>query len=92
MIKEKHLVPGRVLAFHKQKLEYDPEFGVCRIDKQVQCMVISYIPLIKRRHARSEAQRDGWNVLVFWLDDRTTRIETLLITPAAAATKWWILW
>ena len=65
MIKEKHLVPGRVLlrcVDHPTKRDQynDP------LDWWVPCMVIAVTKDVSRRHAKKTAPVDGWEVLVIW--------------------------
>ena len=78
MIKEKHLVPGRVLLrAHSLPREVD---GMERlVDAWVPCLVVSFIPDIKQRHSRDRARRLGWNVLVMWFDDRQRRLENVYV-------------
>ncbi len=65
MIKEKHLVPGRVLlrAFdHPTKRDHYNY----PLPWWIPCMVISVIKDVSRRHAKKTAPADGWEVLVIW--------------------------
>lgn len=48
-------------------------------DAWVPCMVVSYLPSIKRRHSKDAARRAGWEVLVFWFDDRRERLQSVVI-------------
>jgi hypothetical protein len=102
MIKESHLVPGKVLAMLsvREMIAVDTATGsiMHREERKVwvPCMVVSYVPIIHRRHSRARAPRDcGWDVLVFWLDDRYNRLEKVHIAPDGredGIVKWKSLW
>jgi hypothetical protein len=86
MIKEKHLVPGRVLARLREEINWEtnPTWGRYRTFKKrwVPFMVVSYYPDIKCRHARSTANVEGWEVLVIWLGETTRPVEHVRILPS----------
>lgn len=91
MIREKHLVPGRVLGRWARTMNGHNQFGVPQFrDVWIPCMVISYIPIILRRHAKNSAERSGWDVLVFWLDDRRERLESIRVP--VDHNGWKVLW
>jgi hypothetical protein len=80
VIKEKHLVPGRVLL----RLTYHPTIR----DKYNNpkpwwrpCMVVAYYPDIQRRHSRKTAPVTGWEVLVIWFGTTTKPVEHVRIQP-----------
>lgn len=101
MIKERRLTPGRVIGRCSDhplagfKGGYDPhrlyhdKYGD-PIAVWIPCMVVSFIPDVKRRHAKKSAARDGWNVLVFWLDDRRDKLTSITITPNHPG--WKLMW
>lgn len=96
MIKEKHLVPGRMLAcLHSHdRIVMNHATGIGHRsfeDVWVPCMVVSYFPTIDRRHAKSEARRSGWEVLVYWFDDRRERLQRVFIHNDAFSLKKWKL-
>ena len=95
MIREKHLVPGRVLGRWAQvpRTTMNPATGIGSreyMDTWIPGMVISYIPITQRRHAKSAAERSGWDVLVFWLDDRQKRLENVRVP--VEHNGWKVLW
>lgn len=80
MIKEKHLVPGRVLlraTDHPTKKDRDGD-PVCWWRP---CMVVAYYTDIKRRHSKSTAPILGWEVLVIWWGSTVRPIEHITIPP-----------
>ena len=85
MIKEKHLTPGRVLLRLSDHPRWrEPAFQDEQGDPLavwIPCMVIAFLPDIKRRHSRATAPRDGWEVLVLWMDDLTIPLEQVRIRP-----------
>lgn len=95
MIREKHLVPGRVIA--NVTTESNPIFDdrgrhthSVLVDVWHPCMVISYVADIGRRHAKKTAPRNKWEVLVWWMDERQRKLESVMITPNSV--KWKSLW
>ena len=98
MIREKHLVPGRVLGRWSDhpdvyKLPRNPDLYDVHGDPigfWNPCMVISYIPDVRRRHSKKTAPVYGWDVLVFWLDDRQHRVESVRIPTDHDG--WKLLW
>jgi len=89
MIKEKQLVPGRMLQ-NLQKVTYRDADGHLSYKKVwVPCMVVSYLPSIDRRHSKNEARRSGWEVLVFWFDDRRERLARVFIYNDAFTLNEW---
>ena len=80
MIKEKHLVPGRVLlrlTDHPTKKDRwgDPE------PWWLPCMVIAYYPDVTRRHSKKTAPVNGWEVLVIWYGNTPRPVEHVRIPP-----------
>jgi len=81
MIKEKHLVPGRVLlrAFdHPTKKDAygDP------LPEWIPCMVIAVIKDTARRHSKKTAPAEGWEVLVIWYGEHAWKpFEQVRIWP-----------
>jgi hypothetical protein len=83
MIKEKHLVPGRVLLrlSEKRVARFDKEGRHLKddwVDTWRPCMVIAYYPDISRRHAKKTAPVNGYEVLVIWFggDTQTSRARS----------------
>lgn len=46
----------------------------------VPCMVISYLPDVRRRHSKKTAPVDGWEVLVFWFAEGRSPLEQVRIS------------
>jgi len=94
VIKEKHLVPGKVIGrLHTRTIVkpgsewYDREY----VDWWVPCLVIyAKARIAGGRHAKSKAQRNGWDVLVFWFDDRQQKLDEVWI--ASDHDGWKIMW
>lgn len=81
MIKEKQLVPGRVLL-RSVAVPYVNKFGYHDFrNVWVPCMVVAYQPDIKRRHARKTAPVEGWELLVLWWGEVRRPIEQVRIRP-----------
>lgn len=96
MIRERNIVPGRILGRKTFESSYDPiEKRYKAIERIRPCMVISFIPVIKRRHSKGSAPREGWNVLVMWLDDEAKASGSLLCEvniPNVYRAVWTVLW
>lgn len=90
MIQEKHLVPGRVLRYLATYQINTPD-GPANRQAWIPCMIISFIPDVKRRHERANAKRSGWDILVFWLDERRPkRLEHIYVQ--SDNTNWKVGW
>lgn len=94
MIKERQLAPGRMLSFAtvKEVTVMDKKTGIGSITRApvwIPCMVVSYVPNIDRRHTRSAAQRESWDVLVFWFDLRRERLQKVNISNDAYTLQNW---
>lgn len=69
MIKEKHLAPGRSLL-HAVSVPRWSSVGVFQPKREWwPCLVIGFVPEVKRRHAKKEAPVLGWEVAVLWYGD-----------------------
>ncbi len=93
MIKERHLVPGKVIArAHSVRKPVWNLLGrhVDNVEhiEWVPCMVIAYLPM-GRRHGRSRAVV-GWTVVVLWLDGRARCVDECCID--ALHEGWKALW
>ena len=81
MIKKKDLVPGRVLFSVSEKLTPVFDINGFHIDTklvktELPCMVIYCYPDVKRRHSKSTAPVNGWDVLVMWIGDSKHKLIT----------------
>lgn len=80
MIKEKDLVPGRVIT----SLETQRTFEGLR-QVVVAWMVIGFQEQVKRRHKRSQAPREGWHVLLLRFGPGNEILKDVIITPTSMA-------
>jgi len=86
VIKERHLVPGRVLlrSISKRVAVFDRQgrhFKDDWVDAWQPCMVIACYRDVSRRHSRKTAPTEGWEVLVIWYGDIARPIEHVRIPP-----------
>lgn len=86
MIKEKNLVPGRMLLqSSERRVPIFDQDGRHKYDVWNTvwhpCMVVAYYPDIKRRHSKKTAPIEGWEVLVLWTGEVRRPIEHVRIRP-----------
>lgn len=89
MFNVKKLAPGRVLCC-TSTLTYRDTFTHEWMTKTRRdlCMVIGFVPDIKRRHAKKSAPSKGLKVMVVWMtDDRRCKVEELFIQTDNIAWK-----
>jgi hypothetical protein len=82
-MKERNLLlPGRLLMHRRKFLRKDPyRLPTEELDWQL-CMVVAQLPGINRRHARSQARRNGWTVIIMLMGGPSNcHVETLVIYP-----------
>ena len=79
MIKQKDLVPGRVITSADKK--WTPE------GKQVMVitawMIVGFQESVKRRHSKSKAPREGWHVLLLKFGGKDRTLVDVTISPAS---------
>jgi hypothetical protein len=80
MIKEKDLVPGRVITSLETRRSFE---GLQQV--VVAWMVIGFQEQVKRRHQRSKAPRDEWHVLLLRFGGGDRVLNDVVITPASMA-------
>ena len=92
MIKEKHLVPGNVIGrLHSKNVAVTGSLYSDYVDWWVPCLVIyAKARVAGGRHAKAKAFRSGWDVLVFWFDDRQQKLDEVWIDSAHDG--WKIMW
>ncbi len=95
MIKEKYLVPGRVLGrlTSRERITMNEATDIGHRwfeDYWRPFMVVAYYPDIKRRHSRSTAPVSGWEVLIIWLGETTRPVEHVRIP--CDHDGWKLLW
>lgn len=78
MIKEKDLVPGKVITSIERRWSRDGE--VLTI---IAWMVIGFQTQVKRRHQRTKAPRDGWHVLLLRFGGGDRVLHDVIITPGS---------
>jgi hypothetical protein len=91
MIKEKHLVPGRVLLQKQLLTRQLPKHPYWKEETVWQpCMVVCCYPDVTRRHARKEAPVNGWEVLVLRWGDVARPVDQVRIVPDTK--DWKLAW
>lgn len=84
-------MPGRVLLrAHSVPFVNDVGHPVGLVDAWVPCLVVSSTPVVRQRHNRVNSPRLGWDVLVFWFDDRQKRLDNVFI--AVEQQGWKVGW
>jgi len=86
MIKEKDILPGRVIGYSYLR---SYEHGTEQAMAMVLWMIIAVHPIIKRRHARANAPREGWNVLMLRLGEGYGRDVLSNVTISEISTTHW---
>lgn len=84
MIKERDLVPGKVITSIDRRWTRDGE-----VEHVIAWMVIGFMELVKRRHSRSSAPRDGWHVLLLKFGEGERVLHDVVITPSEMTTNRW---
>jgi hypothetical protein len=83
VIKESDLVPGNVIASVDRRWTRNGE--PVRI---IAWVVIGFITLIKRRHSRSSAPKDGWHVLLLRFGKGDRVLHDVIITSSDMTSDW----
>lgn len=83
LIREKDLIPGRVIIETKPQSTFE---GIRHIDIAAW-MVIGVQAHVKRRHKRSSATREGWHVLLLRLGHDNEVLMDIVITPSMSQWK-----
>jgi hypothetical protein len=58
----------------------------------VPCMIIGCFPDIKRRHWRSSAPPEGWDVLVVWMGNRSGQLTERIRITRYNQDLWNVAW
>jgi hypothetical protein len=91
VIKERHLVPGKVIGRLHTRTVPKPGYEYEYVDWWVPCLVIhAKAQKGGGRHAKSKARASGWDVLVFWFDDRQQKLDEVWV--ASDHEGWKIMW
>lgn len=84
MIKERDLVPGKVITSVDRKWSRDGEVLIV-----TAWLIIGFMDLVKRRHSRKSAPRDGWHVLLLKFGGGDRVLNDVVITPSEMMTNRW---
>ena len=83
MIKEKDLVPGKVITYIQRAWRAGAE-----VDSISAWMIIGFTEQVRRRHSKSSAPRDGWHVLLLRFGEEGQTLWDTMITPSAMTRDW----
>lgn len=84
MIKENDLVPGRVITSIERRWSRDGEVQII-----TAWLIIGFMDLIRRRHSRKSAPREGWHVLLLKFGGGERILNDVTITPSEMSTNKW---
>lgn len=84
MIKERDLVPGKVITSIDRRWTRDGE-----VELVIAWMIIGFMEVVKRRHSRQTAPRDGWHVLLLKFGGGDRILNDVVITPTEMMSNKW---
>lgn len=77
MIKQKDLVPGKVITSAEKKWTSDGN----PILVVTAWMIVGFQENVKRRHSKAQAPREGWHVLLLRFGGRDRIVHDVVISP-----------
>jgi hypothetical protein len=81
VIRQRNLLPSK-LMLHRQWERITNVIGYShRVERWYPCMVIGFVLDIKRRHSKSTAPVEGWDVLVLWFGNNQRMYDIFNIKP-----------
>jgi len=78
MIKQKDLVPGRVITSVDKKWSSE---GVPILIVKAW-LIVGFQESVKRRHSKAQAPREGWHVLLLRFGGKDRVLEDVIISPS----------
>lgn len=89
MIKERDLVPGKVITSVDRAWGVNGQGVRGYVEVVTAWMIIGFQDQIRRRHSKMKAPREGWHVLLLKFGDADRVLHDVVITPSEMTSNKW---